>query len=222
MGSTGMARRQGLYRLSGWRRRPGQNFSRTEDVKAYTDKVIVALPRICHSGLRLINPPLGTELQTSWNQKISKVLKEGPFAISFLSGSKTFGSTEWLPLVNSGTNGKLHLKGPGTHGGCALITKAEVSQLTNREAYPIYDNLSLHRSIRPREDRQSPKRIRTLRRGYRSGRPIKTRPPPGRKILVSSGSMVGQKVSAGAALSSWRSMAQQATATPSAHLWPAS
>lgn len=210
---------------------------RTEDVKAYTDKVIAYESRYPESEFAISMAyasstlPLGTELQTSWNQQISKVLEGGSLRYFFSAPGtgKTFGPAEWLTLVNSGANGKLHLKGPGNHDGwlfenSAMITKAEVSQLTNREAYPIMTTTSPYTGQFDRGEDPSiaESMIRTPERGAIAVvAPSRHGPSSGQEEILSQfwEYGLGQKVSAGAALSLLKAgMAQQATAEPSAHL----
>ena len=102
---------------------------RSEDVKAYTEKVIAYESRYPESEFATsmayasAKTSLPTGLRTRWDDKISKVLAGGSVHYFFPTSEKNkgFGPKEWITLFNGLAYGKLHLTGPGRHDALSLI-----------------------------------------------------------------------------------------------------
>ena len=210
---------------------------RSEDVKAYTEKVIAYESRYPESEFAISmayaspSSSLRPGLRDSWNQQISKVLEGGTLRYFFSSPekNKTFGPAEWVGLLDSCLHGKIHLEGPGSHDGWifqneAMITAAEVSQLTNRGAYPVITTTSPKTGQFDQGDDPSiaESMIRMPARGAIAVvAPSRQGPASEQEEILSQfwEYGLGQKVSAGAALSLLKAgMTQKAVASPSDHL----
>ena len=210
---------------------------RSEDVKAYTEKVIAYESRYPESEFATsmayasAKTSLPTGLRTRWDDKISKVLAGGSVRYFFPTSEKNkgFGPKEWITLFNGLAYGKLHLTGPGRHDAWLFkndtkITQAKIFQLNNREAYPVITTTSPYTGQFDRGE--DPSIAESMIRMPEGGAiavvaPSRGGPSSGQEEILSQfwENGLGKKVSGGAALSLLKaSLIPRATASPSAHL----
>jgi len=134
----------------------------TEDVKAYTDKVISYESHYPQGGFGK-NMIYTCEVEgaypkvrRSWDDHVSKVLKGGEISRYFSDetpwdkdkpGDYQLSPDNWVKMINGKETGKFHFHGHGLIQGWVLegnklFTKQHVAQLTNKEAYPIITTVS--------------------------------------------------------------------------------
>ena len=207
------------------------------DVKAYTEKVIAyesRYPQSNYATSMAYASALGgilPEVKTGWSEKISKVLAGGTIVCLPAAPERgnSLGPAEWMSLFNGEAYGKLHLHGPGSHDAWILknnrvITNAQIAQLTNKEAYPVITTTSSHTGQfdRDKDPSIAESMIRVPGRGAIAiVAPSRSGPSPEQEeVLIRFWEHgLGQKVSAGAALSLLKAeLAADAASSYGAHL----
>lgn len=133
-----------------------------DDVKAYTDKVVSYESRYPKGPFRdtivytCTVPGAYAKVRRSWDDHVSKALPKGRMSRYFADktpwdegtpGDFQLNCKNWVDMINGGKVGKFHFHGHGLlHGwvleGHEMFTKKHVSQLKNKDAYPLITTVS--------------------------------------------------------------------------------